>query len=402
MTGLLSYDDALDRLLSLASPMPMREIPIIDAIGRYLAEPLTAQRTQPAADLSAMDGYAVADPEREEWNIVGELSAGHPFAGILQGLDAVRISTGAVMPSGTASVFVQEITRRNGSKLSLQNQRPTPLDKHIRRTGSDFSTGDVLCKRGAPITPRLMALALTAGVWRVRVPRLPNIAILQIGDELYDPCEDGASTGAHQLPAVNGPMVSAMLQGLGMTPTLHPILPDQPQAMVDAMQLNRDADIVVTIGGASVGDHDHIAEALQKIGAETAFWKVAIKPGKPLLVARRDTQIILGLPGNPASAFVTACLFLQPLVKHLMGAATPKPQAVALPVAEELAENGDRRTFLRAKFRNGELTAHTEQSSGLLHALSQADYLIDRAPHAEKAAAGSVVDAYRLTNHGIA
>ena len=390
----LPLAEAQARLLAMAEPLPAEEVPAQDALGRCLAAPLLARRTQPPADLSAMDGYAMRAGEAGPWRIVGESAAGHPFSGTLGPGEAVRISTGALMPQGAGAVLLQENAARDGGIVAL-NGEGEPSARHIRRAGFDFEEGDEILPAGIRIGPAQLALAISGGNAALPVRRRPKIAILDSGDEL---AADPARCGPHQIPASNGAMIAGMVQGLaGEILRLGPVA-DDLGALASALGAAEAgaADVVVTSGGASVGDHDLIRPALEAWGAEISFWRVAIKPGKPLLVARKGPQWILGLPGNPVSGFVTAFLFLLPLLRALSGNANPLPQPLLLPLATALPAVGNRTEFQRAIAASDSVKPLDEQDSSALRSLAAANALILRPADAGPAEAGTLVPAYLL------
>jgi molybdopterin molybdotransferase len=393
LSTLLGLEEAQARLLALAprtksvvtSIMPL-------ASRRYLARDVTALRTQPAADLSAMDGYAIT-PGPGPWRRVGESRAGAPFAGTLTPGQCVRISTGAIVPEGAASVLLQEDARVEGDVIAA-TELP-PIGKHIRKAGFDFRAGDRVLAKGAPYTPATLALAAAAGHGTLPWVEPPSVAVLDSGDELVPP---GKPCGPHQIPASNGVMLGAMLYPyVGMVDSLGPVADDR-DALAAALKRAEDSHILITSGGASVGDHDLIQQALKDWGAEIDFWKVAIKPGKPLLVATRGTQVILGLPGNPVSSFVTAFLFALPLVRASMGDPAPLPRAVPMRAGEDLPAVGPRREFLRGVLDDGVVRLAGSQDSSALSALAAADCLIDRPAGAPAVQAGEAVPVFYLQN----
>jgi molybdopterin molybdotransferase len=400
----IPLEEAQRRLLALAVPLPVERTDVASATRRYLAEPLAARRTHPGADLSAMDGYAVVSGDLAgPWEVIGESAAGHPFAGTLKAGQAVRIATGAVLPAGANAVIVQEDVTRRGTYLMLSGDAPSPESRHIRRRGMDFTQGAVVLPAGVLLGPAQLALAVSCGQRHVAVRRLARVAIIDSGDELASDIDDCA---AHQVPASNGVMLSAMAAELPCTVTRRGPVRDDHDALVHAFEQAGDADLIVTSGGASVGDHDLVRPALESWGAEIDFWRVAIKPGKPLLVARRargaGQQLILGLPGNPVSSHVTAFLFMLPLLRALGGAADPLPWRLRTTLGEPLRAGGKRREFLRAHWNGESIAAHALQDSGALSALASSNALIDREAAAAPAAAGSEVMAYVLGNGGIA
>lgn len=396
----LPLEEAQARLLALAKPLPVEHVDPAGSLGRYLAEPLLARRTQPACDLSAMDGYAVSEGDMAgPWRVIGESAAGHPYRGGLRAGEAVRISTGALMPVAADAVILQEDLTRDGDTLTLTGEAPVPPTKHIRREGMDFRSGDAVLSAGTRIGSAQIALAVAAGHAHLPVRRRPRLAILDSGDEL---AADPANCAAHQIPASNGVMLAAMVASVPcVTERLGPV-PDSLEALAAALDKAGDADVIVTSGGASVGDHDLVRPALEAWGAELDFWRVAIKPGKPILVARKGRQIVLGLPGNPVSSHVTAFLFLLPLLRALLGAADPLPRAFTTRLATPLKSNGARREFLRADWNGSEIAVQRLQDSGALSSLAASNALLDRAAEAPAAGQGDEVRAFLLGNGGIA
>lgn len=398
MSGALSLDEAHRRLLELVEPLPVQQRPILDCAGLYLAEPLTALRTQPAAAMSAMDGYAIDGRDPGPWRVIGESAAGSPYPGAAGAGEAVRISTGAVLPRGTDTVLLQEDCARDGDGLRNTGEPPR-AGRHVRQAGLDFRAETELLPAGTRLGPAQLALALAAGQTTLAVRRPLRLAVIDCGDELAAP---GVPDAPHRLPASNGPMLAAMASALPVETTRIGPLPDRMEALAGAFAEAADADVVVTSGGASVGDHDLIRPALGAAGAEIAFWRVAIKPGKPLLVARRETpcglQLILGLPGNPASAFVTAHLFLLPLLRAKLGAGEPLPRTVTSRLAAPLPPGGKRMEFLRARLVDGQVTPEAEQDSGALLPLARANALIRREISAPSGQVGDEVSVYRLAN----
>lgn len=395
----LSVGQAQESLLSGAEPLPVETVAAERAIGRYLAKPLLAARTQPAADLAAMDGYAMrADDPGGPWRIVGESAAGHPYAGQLAPGEAIRISTGAMMPAGDAVVLLQENAARDGDALKLDGEGE-PTARHIRRAGFDFRSGDAVLEAGVRIGPAQLALALAAGHRELPVRALPSLAVLDSGDEL---AADPAACAPHQVPASNGAMLTAMAAPhVSSVQRLGPV-PDRLDTMLAALDNAADVDVIVTSGGASVGDHDLVRPALEQWGATIDFWRVAMRPGKPLLVARKGRQLLLGLPGNPVSSYVTAFLFLLPLLRSLAGARDPRPRRLAMRLAAGLPPAGSRTEFVRGRMEGDNIRPISQQDSSALAALACADVLIERPADAPAADAGELVTAYWLENGGMA
>ncbi len=392
---------AWERLFSGVEPLPAEDVAAGQAVGRYLAAPLVAGRSQPAADLSAMDGYCVrADDLKGPWQVIGESAAGHPFTDGLKAGQAIRISTGALMPGGDCTVLLQENAARNGATVAL-NGEGEPTTRHIRRAGFDFSQGDELLPAGTHVGAAQLALAIAAGRSELSVHRLPTLAILDSGDEL---AADPAGCEVHQIPASNGAMLAAMAAPhVASTLRLGPV-PDRTDVLLDALEKATGVDVIVTSGGASVGDHDLVRPAIEKWGAEIEFWRVAIKPGKPLLVARRGPQWVLGLPGNPVSSYVTAFLFLLPLLRALAGAGHRYvlPQSIQAFVEVSLPPTGDREEFIRAYYASNNVRPLDEQDSSALRSLARANALIDRKPDSPAVEPPHAVWLYLLENGGIA
>jgi len=397
VTAPLGLEEAQARLLALAPLLPPENVATEAALGRFLAEDIRAARTQPPADLSAMDGYALAG-EKGPWTLVGESRAGAPYRDVLSPGECVRISTGAIVPPGADRVLLQEDAADETGRITA-TETPPP-GRHIRARGFDFHAEDLLLAKGTRLTPARIALALAGGHGEIGVVRRPHVAVMDSGDEL---AADPAQCLPHQIPASNAAMIAAMLAPLGCEVTRIGPVPDDREALAAALALAEGADIMITSGGASVGDHDLIKPALVDWGAEIAFWKIAIKPGKPLLVATRPRmnegdQVVLGLPGNPVSSFVTAFLFALPLVRAALGDPAPLPPATTLRAGEDLPPIGPRREFLRACIEGETVRLAGSQDSSALSALAAADALIDRPAHSTALPGGSPVRVFLLRN----
>ncbi len=390
----LALVDAQNRLIALAPPLPVKQRAAADCAGFYLAETVAARRTQPAAALSAMDGYAMRAADLPgPWTVIGESAAGRPFGGMAGPGEAVRISTGALVPAGTDMVLIQEDAARESAALRLTGTPPSPPARHIRPAGMDFTAGTALMAPGIRIGAAQIALALTAGHAQLAVRRPVNLTVIDSGDELSGA---GGTLAAHQIPASNSAMLAALAAQHPVQVTRIGPVPDRLEALSAAFEAARDADIIVTSGGASVGDHDLVRPALAAIGADLAFWRVAIKPGKPLLVARRGAQVILGLPGNPAAAFVTAYLFLLPLIRAALGAAEPLPRSFPAKLHHAMPAGGGRMEFLRAVWDGEGVSLDGLQDSGALSSLARANALVQRPAGAAETPAGTFVPVYLL------
>ena len=389
--SLLPVADAQARLLALATPLPEERAPLVEAVGRWAARDIAALRDQPAFDLSAMDGYAIRYAERPgPWRVVGESAAGAGFDQPIGPKEAVRIFTGAPMPEGTDSVLVQEEATREGDWLLMQGEGPLRQGGNVRPRAVDFAVGTVLVSTGAAITARHIGLAGIGGHGTLPVRRRARIALLSTGDELVPP---GAPLSGAQLPASNAAMLAALLAGRPTEVLDRGIVRDDLDAIAEAFRAAAEmADIVVTTGGVSVGDRDLVRPALEKAGASLDFWRVAMRPGKPLLAGRLGGAIVLGLPGNPVSSYVTARLFLLPLIARLGGASDPMPASRLVPLGVKLAANGPRQDYLRARVEDGRAFAPDGQDSAAMVALAAADGLIVRPPHALAAQAGEPVE----------
>ncbi len=372
---MISVVEAQAKLLALASPLPAQQIPVHEAAGRYLAGAVSAKRTQPSANLSAMDGYAVRSTEWPgPWAVVGESAAGRPYAGHLALGQAVRIFTGAYVPEGADCILIQEDGQRSGDIVKADGVHPIEAGRFVRHAGEDFRIGDEVLTAGTLLRAGQIALAVAAGHGSVPVRRLPRIRLMASGDELVAP---GVDCGAGQLPSSNSVMLQAMLGDLPCEVVDHGIVPDNLPALENCFgDMSQDADIIVTTGGVSVGDHDLIRPALRNVGATIDFWKVAMRPGKPIMAGNLGNAIVLGLPGNPASAFVTGLLFLLPLVRHLGGCSQPLPHIREAVTSTDLPAVGERASFARAHVKDGIITAYAQQDSGLIHPLAACNALL--------------------------
>lgn len=396
----LSLEDAQARLVALAPAMPVEHRLAAECAGLALAEPVFARRDQPAQPTSAMDGYALRAADLPgPWRVIGESAAGHPFAGTVGPGEAVRISTGAALPEGADCVLLQEDCKRDETTLQLTGTPPAPPGRHIRVAALDFARGTELLTAGTRLGPAQIALAIAGNHRLLPVRSAPRVAVLDCGDELVPPGED---PGLDRIPASNGAMLATMVGTLPCTVTAAGPVPDQLPALVTAFERCADADVIVTSGGASVGDHDLIRPALARIGAELAFWRVAIKPGKPLLVARRGRQLIVGLPGNPASAYVTAYLFLLPLLRAMLGMADPIPRTLPVPLGAPLPAGGSRTEFLRGWWDGATVTVEDRQDSGSIGPLARANALVRRDARAPAEPAGAMAQTYLLALSGLA
>ena len=386
--SLISVAEARARLMALAPAIPVEHIQIGEAAGRWLADPIIARRTQPASDLSAMDGYAIRHADLPgPFRVIGEIAAGRPFDGTVAQREAVRIFTGAAMPAGADCVLVQEEADRDGERLNLAGEGPGHVGRNVRPRGLDFLQGDRLIEAGERLTPARVALGLIGGVTEVAVRRRVRVAIVATGDELAR----GDATRPEPLPESNVAMIIAQLRDLPCDLTDLGILPDRLDILTEAFR-TIDADVLVTTGGASVGDHDLVRPALEAAGGELDFWRVALRPGKPMMAARLSKAVAIGLPGNPVSAFVGTELFVKPLVAAMGGASDPAPEFLRATLADGLPANGTRADYIRAAMVDGRVSAAAVQDSSMLRTLARSNCLIVREPNAPPAQAGDSVE----------
>lgn len=385
---LLPVDEAQKRLLSMAAPLETESVPLSAATGRWAPENVAALRSQPALDLSAMDGYAIRHADMPgPWTVTGESAAGKGFVGAVGAGEAVRIYTGAPMPQGADCVVIQEEVARAGDRLTLAGEGPGSAGRHVRTAGSDFARGQTVLAAGTRLSARHVALAALAGYGALSLPRMPRIALLSTGTELVPP---GTEARSGQLPASNAVMLGAMLSDLPCATADRGIVADDLSALTQCLKELSEEDVVVSTGGASVGDHDLVKPALEAAGGAIDFWKIRMRPGKPLICGRLGKAIFLGLPGNPVSAYVTAHLFLLPLVRHMAGCPAPLPEAREVALGADMSATGGRDVYVRARLEEGRATPLPQQDSAATFGLAQADGLVLRPANGPAAKAGEM------------
>jgi molybdopterin molybdotransferase len=393
--ALMPVAEALARVLADAEPLPAEMAPLAAAHGRVLSADVAALRTQPPADVSAMDGYAVraADVAKvpARLKLVGEVAAGHPFEGAVGQGEAARIFTGGVLPPGADTIVIQEHTAKEGGTVVVGTS--TGAGRHIRVAGLDFKQGAALLAKGRRLSDRDLALAAAMNHPTVPVHRRPKVAVLATGDELVMP---GTTPGFGEIVYSNGYATMALARREGCEVMDLGIVPDRLAETAAAVRRARDlgADLLVTSGGASVGDYDLVQKALAAEGLALSFWKVALRPGRPMMHGRLGAMHVLGLPGNPVSAYVCAVLFLVPLIRRLAGRQDVEPAPATALLGCDLPANDERADYLRATLAPGPdgtpvATPAALQDSSMLVPLAAADCLLVRPPHAAAAKAGS-------------
>ena len=399
---MLSVADALARVLADARALPPIEAGLISAHGRVLADDVKALRTQPPAAVSAMDGYAVraADVVSIPTNlrVIGEVAAGRPFEQAVGPGQAVRIFTGGVVPSGADTIVIQEHATRVGDQVAIT--RSSSRGRHIRVEGLDFRAGDVLLARGRRLTGRDLTLAAAMNHPTVPVHREPKMALLATGDELVPP---GSNPGPGQIVYSNGFALRAMAQAQGAQVIDLGLAPDRLDETIAAVRRAREAaaDVLVTTGGASVGEYDLVQQAFAAEGMTLSFWKVAVRPGRPLMHGRIGDMHVLGLPGNPVSAFVCGLLFLIPLLRALSGRSDINLPVESAVLGASQPANDERADFLRAILKRdpgGQLVAtpFPTQDSSMVGVLAKANCLVVRDHYAPAAEAGTACTIVRI------
>ncbi|NOR31889.1 MAG: molybdopterin molybdenumtransferase MoeA [Sulfitobacter sp.] len=390
---MISVEDALSNLFDLVAPMGVERVSLRRAVGRVLAENVTANRSQPPFDASSMDGYALHRAEVEPdamFKVIGEAAAGHRFDGIVKPGQAVRIFTGAPIPEGADFVVIQEDTTRRGDLLMLGHDIDGKTN--IRPAGGDFKAGDVM---DAPriLRPADIALLAAMNIAEVPVHIAPQIAIIATGDELVQP---GETPGPDQIIASNTYGLAAMLEQLGAQCRMVPIARDTVPSLTQAFKIAQAADLIITIGGASVGDHDLVAPVAAEMGMEQSFYKVAMRPGKPLMAGRLGETPMIGLPGNPVSAMVCGVVFVAPVVRKMLGLPAQPAPRLSLPLAVDLPQGGPRAHYMRALVADGAVHPENNQDSSLLSVLAQADVLMIRPAGDPARQSGDMMDCIAL------
>ncbi|MCK1306986.1 MULTISPECIES: gephyrin-like molybdotransferase Glp [unclassified Bradyrhizobium] len=400
--ALMPVSDALAAVLAGAEPLPEEMISLDEAYHRVLARDVVARRTQPPQAMSAMDGYAVRAADAatidSELTVIGEVAAGRPFEGTVGAGEAVRIFTGGVVPFGADAVVIQEDTVAAGKRITIKEA--AIAGRHIRPAGVDFREGDVLLRKGSRLTERDLALAAGMNHPHLAVVRRPKVAILATGDELVMP---GTTPGHGQIVYSNGYALHALARSEGAETIDLGIAADTLEATTAGIRRAREsgADVLITTGGASVGDHDLVQQALRDEGIAMAFWKIAMRPGKPMMHGRLGAMGVIGLPGNPVSSYVCAFLFMVPLIRALSGRSVIHHRHERAVLGRDVGANDQREDYLRAHLEERDdgtrvVVPVNHQDSSLLANLAAAQVLLVRAPFAPKAEAGTACEVLRL------
>ncbi len=386
---MISVDEALARIFALIDPVGTEQVDLRSASGRVLRTPVIARRDQPPHAMSAMDGYAVRSVDTSpgaSLRVAGEAAAGHGPPQTLSPGQAIRIFTGAPVPAGADRVVIQEDVTRTDDQITIaENADPGP---YIRPAGGDFAAG---WQFDAPrrLGPADLSLIAAMNVGRIEVSGRPRVALLATGDELRPP---GSDLGPGQIVASNGIGLAAMLEREGAEVQILPLAPDDETAIAARFDLAQDADLIVTIGGASVGDHDLVRKVGQNRGLELSFDKVAMRPGKPTFAGRMGTSRVIGVPGNPVSALVCCQIFVLPALRAMLGLPQEQAQRQQIRLAAPIPANGPREHYMRAVIGPGGIRPADRQDSSLLTVLASADALLRRPPKAPAAETGTLVD----------
>ncbi|HET6158518.1 MAG TPA: gephyrin-like molybdotransferase Glp [Dongiaceae bacterium] len=399
---MLSVEEAIQRIERSFSPLGAELVSLDQALGRVLAEPLEARLTQPPADVSAMDGYAVRNDDVEtlpaRLKITQRIAAGQQPSGAIGAGEAARIFTGAQVPPGADTIVIQENCDEADGQVTVRegNRR---LGQHIRKAGLDFATGDIALHSGRRLTARDVSLAAAMNRPWLKVTRRPRIALLSTGDELVNP---GDPVGPAQIIGSNGIGLAALVRAFGGEPVNLGIARDTLEDLDRAIEAALGFDALVTSGGTSVGEHDLVQTALAKRGMQLDFWKIAMRPGKPLMFGTLGTLRVLGLPGNPVSTIVTALLFLKPAIDRMLGLSGVDPARQVALLGKDMPANDTRQDYVRARLvtnADGQrvATPFAPQDSSMLSLIARADCLIVRKPNAPAAKAGDIIDVIPLS-----
>ena len=401
---MISVEEARARILSGLHPTAAEIVALANAWGRVTAAPVRARLTQPPADVSAMDGYALRAADGAlgaRLRVIGTAPAGHPFAGVVGSGEAVRIFTGSIVPVGADGILLQEDATRDGELVTVNEA--VVASRHIRRAGQDFSAGDEVLPGGRRLTARDVGMAAAANHPWLGVHRRPRVAVLATGDEIAMPGEPIPPGG---IVSSNSHALAALVRAAGGEPMVLPVVQDDREAIAAVADAVTGMDMLVTTGGASEGEHDLVMAGLAQRGLEVDFWKIAMRPGKPLMHGRLGAVPVLGLPGNPVSALVCSILFLLPALGKLSGGPGDPPPTIPATLGAPVKANDQRADHLRATMTldaegSAVVTPFAAQDSSMLRRFAQADALVLRAPHEPALPAGAAVRAIRLDAIGV-
>ena len=397
---MLTVRDAHARVIAAFEALPSEIVSVADATGRVLAVPPAARLTQPPSDLSAMDGYAVRAADvpaaPTTLKLVGQAPAGGSYDHALKPGETVRIFTGGPLPMGADAIVIQEDTKADGEKITVL-EAPRP-GRHVRKAGLDFASGDTPLNAGRTLTTRDVALAAAMNHPWLSVHRKPRVAILSTGDELVMP---GEPVGRNQIVSSSGIAVAALVRGWGGEPMLFDIARDNAALIQSRIAAGAQHDLLITLGGASVGDHDLVQDALKAQGFAMDFWKIAMRPGKPLMFAAKDRARVLGLPGNPVSTMVCALLFMKPAMDRMLGQPGELVGTVPARLAVDLKMNDQREDYVRSTLSRGAdgsltVTPHPVQDSSMLSVLAASSAFLVRPAHDPARKAGETVQVVDL------
>jgi len=386
---MISFEQALSKILYLADKIDFEEVKLEESYSRVLAHDAISFRDQPPFDASAMDGYALNKIDKlpsKKLSVIGKVAAGNSFDRTVGKGQAVRVFTGAPMPKGTNSVLIQEDAEELENFITI-NQIVEKKD-FVRKKGCDYKSGEILLQKGKILTSFDIALLASMNFPLLKVTKQPRVSIISTGDELVFP---GNLPDSNQIVASNTYGLKALLTKWGATSHILPIARDNISSLEKAIDLAIPADLVITIGGASVGDHDYVNKVFNKINVKHSFYKVAMRPGKPILAGKNNNTIFVGLPGNPVSALVCAQLLLKPLIGKMLGTSELNNIEKKASLQNDLPKNGGRKHFMRAFFNNGYLEVSQKQDSSLLNVLQKANALVIRKPNEPPAKKGDLI-----------
>ena len=386
---MISFEQALSKILYLADKIDFEEVKLEESYSRVLAHDAISFRDQPPFDASAMDGYALNKIDKlpsKKLSVIGKVAAGNSFDRTVGKGQAVRVFTGAPMPKGTNSVLIQEDAEELENFITI-NQIVEKKD-FVRKKGCDYKSGEILLQKGKILTSFDIALLASMNFPLLKVTKQPRVSIISTGDELVFP---GNLPDSNQIVASNTYGLKALLTKWGATSHILPIARDNISSLEKAIDLSIPADLVITIGGASVGDHDYVNKVFNKINVKHSFYKVAMRPGKPILAGKNNNTIFVGLPGNPVSALVCAQLLLKPLIGKMLGTSELNNIEKKASLQNDLPKNGGRKHFMRAFFNNGYLEVSQKQDSSLLNVLQKANALVIRKPNEPPAKKGDLI-----------